>query len=199
MRKLTIHEVLKMGYSTKKRTPDDSQTELFRKKEYPRLDKIILPLPVKKVQSVLDQLSILVADINSDINYTHKAYSFEIYFLSIKTELPNGVDHYNQRRHFLELLKKEKIYLQKYFHLSKKMPDMIMLLTLFTSETITHSIYNNKWIMKQLKPLSKHFVNQRESGISVTPLTFISDKCTQLLQIDEFHEKILETFTLVIN
>jgi SagB-type dehydrogenase family enzyme len=197
-------------------------------KEYPRLDKVLLPPPtlldtisLKKIlysryssryfgkqKITLDQISNLLYYSSGiqDFKNPWKAkrfypspggrYSIEIYLVSLKSDLPKGVYHYNVRTHTLEMIKELKTFKKDYYVNQDWIYNASMLIfftAIFERNTIKYGYRGYRHVLQEAGHIGQNFYllapafNIRICGIG----GYVDDRINTLLDVDGLGETVI--------
>lgn len=201
-------------------------------KDYPRLDKIILPEPVSMDNMLwkdalwnrhsrrafsnqpltLEQLSSLLyysAGLRNNIppwsaNRFYASpgarYTLEVYIISLNSELPKGIFHYNLRTHSLETLLLKKVNAKSYFNQDWVFDAsvIILLTTTFSRNTIKYGERGYRHIMQEAGHLGQNFyLNAAVLDLSICAIGgYVENKLDYLLDIDSQKESVIYTLAV---
>jgi SagB-type dehydrogenase family enzyme len=211
--------------------PEEWSKVLF--KEYPRMDKIVLPNPQRikfptldkalltrtslrkfsKKPISLEQLSTLLFYSARPKNIAPpylksrlypsggSRYPLEVYMISLNTELPHGIYHYNLRSHSLETLYlSKKIKINDYFldEWVKDSPCLIVISAVFSRISIKYGDRGYRLVHLEAGHLGQNFyLNCVALNLSCCGLSgFVDDKINKLLDIDGISESVVYTLAV---
>lgn len=200
-------------------------------KEYPRLDKILLPDPhsldgvslgkvlsgrrstrdfsYKKI-SVEEISNVLFhsAGLRKNVGIASRPYPsagarypMELYIISQKCDIPQGVYHYNLRSHSLEvLLESSTLQLSSYFsgELVKTASVYILISAVFWRNMIKYGERGYRHILAEAGHIAQNFYLVSEAlGLGVCALGgYADDKINKILDIDGLEESVVYVLAL---
>lgn len=123
-------------------------------------------------------------------------YPLELYLISINTELPRGVYHYNVRNHSLEeLLLLEKFNYQRYFHQQwGRRASFIMIMTaIFNRNVIKYSDRGYRHVLSETGHLAQNFyLNSVALNLNCSSIGgYKDDEVNRLLDVDGRSESVV--------
>lgn len=206
--------------------PAEWKVVLF--KEYPRLDKIILPKPLlapdirlaevfyKRLSSRkfsrqgldLQQMSNFLffsAGLRSNLppwvaNRFYPSpggrYTLETYLISLNSDLPRGVYHYNLREHSLEILQELKRFKKDYYFNQNWIDQascIILVTATFNRNTIKYGLRGYRHVLVESGHLGQNFYLVGSAlDLSLCAIGgYLDDRLNHLLDIDGITETVI--------
>jgi len=123
-------------------------------------------------------------------------YTLEVYLLSLNSELPKGVFHYNVRSHTLEVLDLIKdIKTNDYFNQDwiSKASCIIVVTAIFARNTIKYGDRGYRHILEEAGHLGQNFyLNSIPLKLSVCGIGgYVDDRINRLLDVDGIKETVI--------
>lgn len=225
-----FHEKTKMKkalpFPDAKEWPKSWKTVYF--KEYPRLDKIILPEPTSlnnvsledtlmnrqskrvftKTEMSLEQISTFLYYSSGLKTNSHPwlanrfypspgaRYALETYVITLNTEIPKGVYHYNLRSHSLEILLQNKFSYQKYtanVQWIKNANILVVITAIFKRNTIKYGIRGYRHVLEEAGHLGQNFylIGNALDMNTCAIAGYLDDKLNKLLDVDGLNETVI--------